>query len=154
MEPIQIRHAEPRDREPLSRLRHSLWSDTAADEHARELASVLSGAPNGALPSAIFVAETAGGLLVGFLEASLRSHADGCDPATPVGFVEGWFVSESYRRHGAGARLLAAAEDWARSRGCVEMASDAWIDHALSQNVHEALGFEVVDRCVHYRKAL
>jgi len=154
MESIQIRHAEPRDREPLSRLRHSLWPDAPTEEHGRELASVLSGAPVGTLPSAIFVAETAGGLVVGFLEAGLRSHADGCDPATPVGFVEGWFVSESYRRHGAGARLLTAAEDWARSHGCVEMASDAWIDQTLSQSVHEALGFEVVDRCVHYRKAL
>jgi aminoglycoside 6'-N-acetyltransferase I len=154
MEPIQIRLAEPRDCEPLSRMRHSLWPEASADDHARELASLLSGERKGTMPSAIFVAETAGGLLVGFLEAGLRSHADGCDPATPVGFVEGWFVSESYRRHGAGARLLTAAEDWARSRGCVEMASDTWIDHTLSQRVHEALGFEVVDRCVHYRKAL
>jgi aminoglycoside 6'-N-acetyltransferase I len=50
--------------------------------------------------------------------------------------------------------LLAAAEDWARSHGCVEMASDTWIDSSLSQRVHEMLAFEVVDRCVHYRKAL
>jgi aminoglycoside 6'-N-acetyltransferase I len=71
-----------------------------------------------------------------------------------VAFVEGWFVSENYRRKGIGASLLAAAEDWARGHGCVEMASDTWIDHALSQRVHEALKFEVVDRCVHYRKAL
>jgi hypothetical protein len=32
------------------------------------------------------------------------------------------------------------------------MASDTWIDHTLSQRVHEAVGFEVVDRCVHIRK--
>jgi aminoglycoside 6'-N-acetyltransferase I len=34
------------------------------------------------------------------------------------------------------------------------MASDTWIDNELSQSCHEALGFEVVDRCVHYRKGL
>jgi len=68
--------------------------------------------------------------------------------------VEGWFVKESLRRRGLGAQLLAAAEDWARSHGCVEMASDTWIDSSLSQRVHEVLAFEVVDRCVHYRKAL
>jgi aminoglycoside 6'-N-acetyltransferase I len=106
------------------------------------------------MPLAIFLAEFSGGPIVGFLEAGLRSHADGCDPRYPVGFLEGWFVSESHRRKGIGARLLAAAEDWARSHGCVEMASDTWIDHALSQRIQEALKFEVVDRRVHYRKAL
>ncbi len=102
----------------------------------------------------IFVAETESGLLAGFLEVGLRSHADGCDPRRPVGFVEGWFVSESHRRKGVGRQLLEAAEDWARRQGCLEMASDTWMDHALSQRVHEALKFEVVDRCIHYRKAL
>ncbi len=33
-------------------------------------------------------------------------------------------------------------------------ATAAWIDNELSQRCHEALGFKVVDRCVHYRKAL
>jgi len=36
----------------------------------------------------------------------------------------------------------------------VEMASDTWVDNELSQRVHEALGYAVVDRCVHYRKSL
>jgi aminoglycoside 6'-N-acetyltransferase I len=34
------------------------------------------------------------------------------------------------------------------------MASDPWLDNVASQTAHEALGFEVVDRCVHYRKVL
>src|SRR4051794_25577460 len=51
-------------------------------------------------------------------------------------------------------RLHFVAEDWARSHGCVEMASDTWIDNELSKSCHEALGFEIVDRCVHCRKAL
>jgi aminoglycoside 6'-N-acetyltransferase I len=34
------------------------------------------------------------------------------------------------------------------------MASDTWIDNAESQRAHQALGFEVVDRCVNYRKRL
>jgi aminoglycoside 6'-N-acetyltransferase I len=50
--------------------------------------------------------------------------------------------------------MLTEAENWARSHKCVEMASDALIDNELSQRAHEALGFEVVDRCVHYRKKL
>jgi aminoglycoside 6'-N-acetyltransferase I len=92
--------------------------------------------------------------LIGFLQASLRSHADGCDPSRPVGFLEGWYVAPGYRRQGIGRRLLAAAEDWARSIGCIEMASDTQIDNHASQIVHQALGYEVVDRCVHFRKRL
>lgn len=106
------------------------------------------------MPLTVFVAEATDQVVVGFLEVGLRSHADGCNPRHPVGFVEGWFVIESHRRKGVGAQLLAASEDWARRQGCVEMASDTWIDEALSQRVHEALKFEVVDRCVHYRKVL
>jgi aminoglycoside 6'-N-acetyltransferase I len=106
------------------------------------------------MPLMNFVAETSDGTLAGFAEVDLRSHADGCDPARPVGYLEGWFVTEEYRGHGIGGRLLSAAEDWARSHGCVEMASDTWIDNEHSQRCHEGLGFEVVDRCVHYRKRL
>jgi aminoglycoside 6'-N-acetyltransferase I len=154
MHSVQIRLAVPADSPQLSRLLEALWPEAPAAEHARDIAPILAGAPLGTLPLVIFVAEESGGVLQGFLEVGLRSHADGCDPRLPVGFVEGWFVIESHRAQGVGARLLAVAEDWARSHGCVEMASDTWLDNEVSQRVHEALKFDVVDRCVHYRKAL
>jgi len=106
------------------------------------------------MPLTIFVAEESAGILVGFLEVDLRSHADGCNPSQPVAYIEGWYVAEDHRHRGIGRKLLAKAEDWARSHRCVEMASDAIIDNELSQRAHEALGYEVVDRCVHYRKKL
>jgi aminoglycoside 6'-N-acetyltransferase I len=71
-----------------------------------------------------------------------------------VGFLEGWFVAPSHRKQGVGARLVEEAERWARARGCREMASDTWLENEGAQRAHEALGFEVVDRCVNYRKAL
>ncbi len=92
--------------------------------------------------------------LIGFLEVGLRSHADGCGTERPVGFLEGWFVREQYRNQGAGKELVIAAEAWARSMGCLEMASDTQVDNLESQAVHQALGFEIADRCVHFRKAL
>jgi aminoglycoside 6'-N-acetyltransferase I len=49
---------------------------------------------------------------------------------------------------------MRSAEAWARKQGCLEMASDTWIDDESSISTHQALGFEVVDRCVHFRKAL
>jgi aminoglycoside 6'-N-acetyltransferase I len=49
---------------------------------------------------------------------------------------------------------LAAAEDWASNQGCKEMGSDTQIDNEISQIAHRALGYQVVDRCVHFRKPL
>jgi aminoglycoside 6'-N-acetyltransferase I len=150
---ISIRTAQPSDREPLARLWAALWPETSVEDHGRELEQLLQGNTPGAMPLIIFVAE-ADRRVIGFLEADLRSHADGCNPSRPVGYVEGWYVVEEYRKSGAGGNLLTAAENWARSQGCLEMASDTWIDNELSQRVHESLGYEVVDRCVHYRKRL
>ena len=151
---VHIRQAKATDRDQLARLREALWPESLAMEHARELEPILAGETPGSMPLINFVAETTDGGLFGFAEVDLRSHADGCNPARPVGYLEGWYVAEEARHKGIGRRLLSAAEDWARSHGCVEMASDTWIDNELSQTCHEALGFEVVDRCVHYRKAL
>ena len=72
----------------------------------------------------VFVAERPDGGLCGFLEAAIRSRANGCD-STPVGYIEGWYVDEDVRRQGVGRALVEAAEAWARSKGCRQMASDA-----------------------------
>jgi len=101
----------------------------------------------------ILVSEDQTGALTGFLEVGLRSHADGCDTKRPVGFIEGWFVVEPIRNWGIGKELMRAAEEWARAQGCIEIASDALIDNELSLRAHEAVGFEVVDRCAHFKKA-
>lgn len=135
-------------------MRASLWPDASAAEHFSEVEAALQGHAGGTLPIVTFVAEAGEGKLCGFLEAGLRSHADGCDTRQPVGFVEGWFVREVYRGQGVGRALMLAAEDWARAQGCIEMASDALIDNEESLRAHGALGFEVVDRCVHFKKLL
>jgi aminoglycoside 6'-N-acetyltransferase I len=150
---VRIRAAERTDGAELARLRAMLWPEASAEEHRRELEQVLT---NAAPPMAtvIFVAECENEMLVGFLETGLRSHADGCDPSRAVGFIEGWYVLEGYRRQGIGKSLVTAAEEWARGEGCREMASDTLIENDSSQKAHEALGYAVVDRCVHYRKSL
>lgn len=154
MSDICIRPARPSDCVHLARLRNALWPTTSTEEHARELKAIVGGTAALTMPLITLVVEVADGTLVGFLEADLRSHADGCNPARPVGYIEGWYVAETHRRRGIGRKLLTAAEDWARSQGCAEMASDALIANEVSQHAHEALGYQVVDRCVHYRKTL
>jgi aminoglycoside 6'-N-acetyltransferase I len=151
--PLRIRPARARDEAAIAALRHALWPEGSLEEHAEETRAILAGAPKSTMPLAIFVAEEARALIA-FIEVGLRSHADGCDPARPVGFVEGWYVADTHRGRGVGRALLRAAEDWSREQGCRELASDTWIDNEGSQAAHVALGFEVVDRCVHFKKTL
>jgi aminoglycoside 6'-N-acetyltransferase I len=151
---FHIRPARPADRDPLARLRHALWPESSAEDHANELALILAGKAPGTLPAIIFVAESSDARLLGFLEAGLRSHADGCNTSHPVGYVEGWYVVESNRRLGIGTALVRIAEDWARAQGCTEMASDTQIENLLSQQAHAALGFQIAERSILYRKRL
>jgi len=149
-----IRQAHLSDLETIAAMCELLWPDSPAAEHARELSGILETGRYGTLPAAILVAQQPDGSLVGFLQIGLRSHADGCDPAQPVGFIEGWFVGPASRGQSIGKALMSAAEGWSCEHGCKEMASDTWIDHDDSQQAHSAVGFEVVDRCVHFRKSL
>jgi aminoglycoside 6'-N-acetyltransferase I len=151
---IKVRQAHLPDKDELAKMREILWPESSMEEHRKELDSVLRSRMNGTLPMEVLVSQGEDDGLTGFIEVGLRSHADGCDPARPVGFVEGWFVHEASRKQGTGRALMRAAEDWARKQGCVEIASDTWIDDKRSLASHQALGFEVVDRCVHFRKPL
>ena len=149
-----VRPVQPHDVPALAGMRAALWPDASNDEHTAEANVIAVGDHEGSLPLVAFVAEMANGELAGFVEVGLRSHADGCDPAQPVGYIEGWFVEPARRGQGVGRQLLAQAEEWAQEQGCKEMASDTWIDNESSQKAHEALGYEVVDRCVLFRKSL
>jgi aminoglycoside 6'-N-acetyltransferase I len=149
-----VRRARQEDAEQLAALRALLWPAGAVEEHRAEVEALLATGVCGTMPAAVFVAEDADGALVGFLEAGLRSYAEGCDRERPVGYVEGWFVREGHRMRGVGRSLLEAAEEWMRKQRCREMASDAPIENGASHAAHEALGFAVVERCVHFRKPL
>ena len=151
---MKIRAARPGDEHQLAEMRALLWPSTTLSEQLEEVQAYLAGKIPGTLPCVTFVAEDDRGTLAAFIEVDLRSHADGCDPNLPVGYIEGWFVREQFRGRGIGKALVKAAEDWARTHGSKEMASDAVIDNENSLHAHTALGFEVVDRCVHFRKDL
>lgn len=149
-----VRRARIEDRDQIAEMMALLWPDAVIDGLRGEVEVLISSGIYGTLPAAIYVAEAADGTLAGFLQTGLRSHADGCDPIRPAGYIEGWFVRESHRQQGVGRELMLAAEEWARAQRCREIASDALIDNPLSLAAHESLGFEAVDRCVHYRKPL
>ena len=89
----------------------------------------------------------------GLAELSIRAYAEGCS-SDRVAYVEGWFVVPQARGHGVGRALIAAAEEWGRSQGCRELASDAEPDNAVSAAAHRALGFSEVGLVRCFRKDL
>jgi aminoglycoside 6'-N-acetyltransferase I len=153
MRAFNIRLAGPRDAAEVTRLFHALWPKESRAEHARDVRATLAGTPRTTLPLVVFVAEARGNV-IGFAEVGLRSHADGCDARRAVGYLEGWFVERLWRKRGVGRALMAAAMRWCRAQGCREMASDTWVTNRGSIAAHRALGFEVVDRVVDFRRAL
>lgn len=151
--PFHIRRAVLSDVDAVASHAFALWPDSPLAEHGEHASAILGKTPPSTLPLTLLVAES-DGAVIGFIEVGLRSHADGCDPRSPVGFIEGWYVAPEFQRRGVGRALMSAAEEWSRSHGARELASDTWVDEEPSQRAHAAVGFELVDRCVHFRKAL
>jgi aminoglycoside 6'-N-acetyltransferase I len=148
---VGVRRLRAEDRDAWVRLRVALWPDLSTADHEEEADRFLSGAARE--PQAVLVAESTDGGLVGFAEISIRAYAEGC-ATDRVGYLEGWFVAPQARRRGAGRALVRAAENWARSQGCLEFASDAEADNEESASAHRALGFEDVGLVRCFRKDL
>lgn len=91
---------------------------------------------------------------IGFAELALRGDYVNGTHGLPVGFLEAWYVVPEWRGHGVGRALITAAEGWARSRGCAELASDALLDNTASHTAHAGCGFEETERVVYFRKVL
>jgi aminoglycoside 6'-N-acetyltransferase I len=144
----KIREIVASDRTEWVRLRDALWPRSLSDHDAETRRHFEQPRKT----PVIFVAE-ADGRLVGFLELDYRKYAPGCR-ASPVPFIEGWYVELGLRRHGIGRALIDAAEAWARAAGHQEIASDAETENATSIAAHVALGYEEIERVVCFRKAL
>ena len=145
---VRIRRLENGDEVEWLRLRMALWPHDATDELLRGMA-VIREDPR----QPVFVAERPEGGLCGLLEAAIRPTAPGC--VTPnVGYLEGWYVDPDRRGRGIGRRLVEAAEAWARSEGCREMASDTTPNYPVSPIAHARLGYEPVEDPYHFRKEL
>ena len=151
--PMRVRLAIDADAEAWLAMRAALWPDAGLDDLRFEVAAFfMAGMKPGALHR-VFVAEAENGAVVGMLELSLRSYADGCD-SSPVPYIEAWYVAPEARRQGIGGALVKAAEEWARANGHTEMASDTLLENRVSERAHAALGFEEVERAIRFRKAL
>ena len=144
-----IRRVGENDLNEWFRLRKLLWDESSDEEHRNEMLDIYEHTET----QLVLAAETAGGKLVGFLEASIRPFVEDCH-TDHVGYLEGWFVEPEFRMHGIGTKLVRMAEQWARKRGCTEMASDSEMGNNTSLQAHLKLGYEISSKLIHLRKNL
>ena len=145
---MMIKRAGTEDAETLAGLAIQMWTDNDSDDLAqafRELARDTE--------AACFI-QYATGTPIAFAQCQLRyDYVEGTD-SSPVGYLEGVFVAEGYRRNGVASKLLTECEEWARGKGCAEFASDCELDNEDSRRFHLSVGFEEANRIICFRKAL
>ena len=144
---ITIRRVTPEDKAEWLRMRKGVWPEAPDDYLDYDMDDVLSSDRY-----AVFFA-LIDGVPSGMIEAHLREFAEGCF-SSPVGYIEAWFVDENLRGTGVAGVLTQAAEDWARERGCTDMASDTWLDNEASIRAHVKMGYYETERLVHFVKKL
>ena len=144
---MRIRKAAKQDAAAAAELACLLWPDNSLEEMNAEFEELL-----GKEDAAVFLAED--GKAMGFAQCQLRrDYVEGTD-SSPVGYLEGIFVREEYRRKGVAKALLAACEAWAKDMGCTEFASDCELTNYESYRFHLALGFLEAGRIICFTKQI
>jgi aminoglycoside 6'-N-acetyltransferase I len=147
---MNVREARVCDAAAWLDMRAALWPDADRAELQSEISQhFATEAPS----QIVFICDDERGRPVGMLEMSLRSVAEGCT-GSPVPYVEGWYTVAEMRRRGVGRALIQAVVRWAREHGYAEVASDTQLWNEDSARAHHALGFEEVERAIHFRLAI
>ncbi len=143
-----IRKAKETDVSILTELALRLWPHHTAEEFFEEFVQLI---PRQDVALFLAYEDTAA---IGFAQCQLRrDYVEGTE-SSPVGYLEGIYVSESQRGKGMAKALLRACEDWAREQGCSEFASDCELDNAQSLRFHLSVGFREANRVICFTKKL
>ena len=143
-----IQKAEVKDLPIVAELACQLWPDNTVEEMRSEFAEII------AKPDAAFFLAYGNETSVGFAQCQLRyDYVEGTD-SSPVGYLEGIYVAEGYRKQGIARELLSACESWAKAKGCNEFASDCELENVQSLQFHMNVGFEEANRIICFTKKI
>jgi GNAT superfamily N-acetyltransferase len=98
----------------------------------------------------VFVAETQDAGVIGWIHVSKQPLLETDMRAE----INGLVVAEGQRSRGAGAKLLAAAEDWARQRGCKGMSVRSNVIRERAHQFYERNDYEHYKTQKSFRKRL
>ena len=143
-----IRKATIADARVLAELAVQMWDRHTVDELEADFSEILAD------ERAAFFIKVAPDAPVGFSQCGLRTdYVEGTE-SSPVGYLEGIFVKADYRKSGYAKELLLACEQWAKSMGCTEFASDCELENAGSLQFHMAMGFQEANRIICFKKRI
>lgn len=143
-----VKRAEEKDLNVIAKMAAIMWDSHSVEDLVEEFAEVVNN------EEAQFFLKYIHDIPVGFAQCQLRhDYVEGTD-SSPVGYLEGIFVKEEYRKQGYAKELLSACEQWAKERGCTEFASDCELSNKESFNFHMSMGFEEKNRVICFTKKL
>lgn len=143
-----IRKANMNDLPRLTELALELWPDNAVDTMYYDLGKIMVS------EESVFFLAYRDDTAVGFAQCQLHHDYVEGTSSSPVGYLEGIYVRAEDRKLGFASQLMQACEEWARSEGCTEFASDCEIDNADSLAFHLKLGFKEANRIICFAKRL
>jgi GNAT superfamily N-acetyltransferase len=142
---VTIRRARSSDAARLAELSGQLGYSASATEITKRLRKLKPASQN-----ALFVAESADAGVVGWTHVSVTHLVEVGTRAE----LNGLIVAEGQRSLGAGARLLEAAEDWARKHGCPNMSVRSNVIRDRAHKFYERQGYEHYKTQKAFRKTL
>ena len=143
---VMIKRAGVKEAEILAGLAVQMWTDHTLAAVADEFRKITE------QEDAVCFIKYVDDKPVAFAQSQLRyDYVEGTE-SSPVGYLEGTFVAEKYRKRGYAAELLAECETWAKEKGCTEFAGDCELVNEGSLQFHRALGFEETNRIICFRK--
>ena len=125
-----------------------LWPDNELETFIQEFAALLV-----QHDAKIFLAYD-GKEAVGFAQCQLRHDYVEGTSTSPVGYLEGLYVKEAFRKQGLARELTLACEEWSKEKRCREFASDCELENVESVKMHLKLGFHEANRIVCFTKQL
>lgn len=140
--------ATEKDAASLAGLAVQMWKKHTVKELTAEFSDILKSEN-----AACFI-KYADSKPVGFSQCQLRHDYVEGTHTSPVGYLEGIFVTSEYQHKGYAKELLQRCEEWAKEKGCKEFASDCELDNTDSFSFHMAMGFEEANRIICFRKEL
>jgi GNAT superfamily N-acetyltransferase len=141
---LKVRRAKGSDAKHLAALSGELGYPVTTAAMKLRLRGLKPAADN-----AVFVAETRGEV-IGWVHVSANHLIEVALRAE----VNGLVVSEKRRSKGAGARLLKAAEKWARGKRCVNMSVRSNVIRERAHAFYERHGYEHYKTQKAFRKPL
>lgn len=143
-----IRKAVIDDAEIVAGLAVKMWDSHTIYELKEEFTSYIN------MNCGVIFLAVSDDMPVGFAQCGLRRDYVEGTCSSPVGYLEGIFVNEEYRKRGIAKELLKTCEKWAKEQGCEEFASDCELINNDSLKFHLNAGFKEANRIICFTKKL